>query len=172
MERELKELKEKRQAILAKVLPTRLSINRDKKPFIEVQMCSECAGNGEKQAASVLCLECGAKFFCEACCDVAHCDRTKRNHLDNGLRFRECFGRAGFPKIVPKPRTPFMIYQDEKKRLQEEQQQAPSDVDKISVSFFITEYCIVVMLFLGFESITHSIAMTVSLYAAVIGNPK
>ncbi|GMF15583.1 unnamed protein product [Phytophthora lilii] len=43
MERELKEQKEKRQALLAKIIPMRLPINRDAIPPSEVQVCSECA---------------------------------------------------------------------------------------------------------------------------------
>ncbi|KAG2903643.1 hypothetical protein PC114_g7483 [Phytophthora cactorum] len=41
MERELQEKKEKRQALLAKVLPMRLPINREATPPTEVQMCSD-----------------------------------------------------------------------------------------------------------------------------------
>ncbi|KAL4168782.1 hypothetical protein KRP22_012174 [Phytophthora ramorum] len=89
MERELQEKKEKRRALLAKVLPQRLPINREVTPPVQVQVCSECAERGSKQAASVLCLECNKRYFCEACCDVVHCDRSKRSHLDSGLRFRE-----------------------------------------------------------------------------------
>ncbi|KAG6620760.1 adenylosuccinate synthetase [Phytophthora cinnamomi] len=128
MEKELREQKEKRQELLAKVLPMRLPINRDVKPPTEAQVCSECAARGTKRDARVLCLECGTKYFCDACCDVVHCDRLKRSHLANGLRFKECFGRACFPKIVPKPRTPFMIYQEElQKQQQKDREQAATE---------------------------------------------
>ncbi|KAL3660733.1 hypothetical protein V7S43_014136 [Phytophthora oleae] len=180
MERELQEKKEKRQALLAKVLPLRLRINRDVKPPVEAQKCSQCI----KQPATVLCLKCSTKYLCDECCDAVHCDRIKRGHLTDGLRFLECLGRAGFPNIVARPRTPFMIYQDEQKKLVKEQQASIEsnklviqnysvhNVDRISVSFFITEYCMVVMLFRGLMSITHNIAMTVSLCAAVMGKPR
>ncbi|ETI31719.1 hypothetical protein F441_21246 [Phytophthora nicotianae CJ01A1] len=52
MQRELQEKKEKRQALLAKVLPMRLPINRDAKPPTEIQMCSECAARKIKRTAS------------------------------------------------------------------------------------------------------------------------
>jgi hypothetical protein len=191
MERELQEEGEKRQALLDKILPLRLPINRDVKPPVEVQLCGECFAHGARQAASVLCLECGTKYLCDECCDAVHCDRGKRSHLEKGLRFTGCLGRAGFPKIAPKPRTPFMLYQDEQKELQGEQQQqlslentgssfntlviqhySVSRLERISASFFSTVYCMVVTLLRGFESTTHSSAMTVSVWAARIGKPK
>ncbi|KAG7384407.1 hypothetical protein PHYPSEUDO_002595 [Phytophthora pseudosyringae] len=134
MERELQEEKDKRHALLARILPLRLPINRNVKPPTEVQMCAECTASGSRQAASVLCLECGTKYFCDACCDAVHCDRSKRSHLTNSLRFKECCGRAGFPKIAPKPRTPFMIYQEEQKKRQEQQQHASVEVCSSSSS--------------------------------------
>ncbi|KAF4028202.1 hypothetical protein GN244_ATG14052 [Phytophthora infestans] len=134
MERDLQERKEKRHALLAKVLLLRLPINRDAKPPTAVQMCCECAVRNTKQAAAVLCLECGSKYFCDECCDVVHCDRIKRSHLASStMRFRPCFGRAGFPKIEPRPRTPFMIYQEEQKRLQEEQSEVPIESNPLVI---------------------------------------
>ncbi|KAG1690401.1 hypothetical protein DVH05_028189 [Phytophthora capsici] len=62
MERELQDKREKRQALLAKVLPLRLHINRDVKLPVEVQKCSEC-----KQPATVFCLKCSTKYFCDEC---------------------------------------------------------------------------------------------------------
>ncbi|KAE8986138.1 hypothetical protein PF005_g20563 [Phytophthora fragariae] len=139
MERELKEQKEKRQALLAKVLPLRLPINRDVEPLTEAQVCSECAARGTQRVASVLCLECGVKYFCDACCDAVHCDRIKRSHLADGLRFKECFGRAGFPKIVPKPRTPFMIYQEELQKQQQQQEEEQASTESSSPNTLVIQ---------------------------------
>lgn len=115
-QQELLEKKKHKEAILAKALRQRLKINRDRVNEVQLpgRFCDECdakqtgGGDGEnkRDAAQVLCLDCGSKYFCSACCDKVHCDRLKLSHCETGFRFVECCGINGFPRISQRMALP------------------------------------------------------------------
>ncbi|TMW67036.1 hypothetical protein Poli38472_012152 [Pythium oligandrum] len=92
LEKERLEALERRKALLAKALPQRLVINRDRYVAPEIPLCHSC----EKEA-DILCLACDSTYFCAECCDIAHCNRMKVSHIEQSFRYKECLGIKGFP---------------------------------------------------------------------------
>ncbi|DAZ92545.1 TPA: hypothetical protein N0F65_012775 [Lagenidium giganteum] len=98
-EQELLEKKRQKEANLAKFLPQRVKINRDRYVPVENIFCQACKVLGKRAQAQVLCLACGAAaYYCEDCCDLEHADYRKVGHILSSFRFRDCFGTFGFPE--------------------------------------------------------------------------
>ncbi|KAJ0395761.1 hypothetical protein P43SY_005678 [Pythium insidiosum] len=101
-EKERREKKLKRDALLAKALPMRLRINRDPTPPDRPRRACDVCVRQRRQAppneATVLCLACESTYYCDKCCDLAHVDRRTVGHIDTSFRFVECLGIDGFPR--------------------------------------------------------------------------
>jgi hypothetical protein len=91
------EIKTKRQDKINKALPMRIKINRDRLPSEKIILCMECKSQSP-QEAQIQCIACEGRFFCDDCCDQIHSHRKLVHHIDTSFRFRECFGKFGFPK--------------------------------------------------------------------------
>lgn len=97
-EKEALERKQRREALLAKILPQRLPINRAKIRESAPRNCASCQLDGVDRQADVLCLACENQYFCDQCCDRIHCDRTRIAHVETSFRYRVAVGIQGFPK--------------------------------------------------------------------------
>lgn len=96
--KEALERKQRREVLLAKILPQRLAINRDTVSLPASRYCAPCQLDGVDSQADVLCLACKNQYFCDQCCDRIHCDRSRIAHIETSFRFREAIGIQGFPR--------------------------------------------------------------------------